>query len=122
MDKQKEKRDSQEGRQEERLINTGKPQDSRKTSEVAAWDMEGVRNFHGSPALPKAPDPQKRQGGGRAAGPDGSGRLGYLSRNQSTRAGQMPGEEGSPPSWSKVKLSPRQPGTPTVTVSHLLRD
>lgn len=70
--------------------------------------------------LPKAPDPQGRQGGDRAAGPAGREPLCWdirnLSRSQSRRAGQV----CQPERAGAVRLSPGRQGTPAATVLRLL--
>lgn len=102
VDKQTEKKmPKREEEMGQRLTNMGTPQASRKTSEVAAWHVEGGWTLSQSLTSAKAPDPRERQEGGRD---HGSWDMRHLSRNQNTRAGQVLGEQGLLMSESQVRL------------------
>lgn len=92
VDKQTEKKEmpKREDEMSQKLTDMGRPQASRKTSEVAAWHVEGGWTLSQSLTLPKAHDPRERQEGGRD---HGSWDMRHLSRNQSTTAGEVLGEQ-----------------------------
>ena len=90
-------RDSQKGRQGERLINMSRPPDSRRTSDVAVWDVEGGWTlFMESQPFENLLIPKRDKEVTEMLALKGScgWDIGHLSRNQSTRVGQVLGEQG----------------------------